>query len=38
MAALDFWEEGTSNNWEWNATTRKWGWTIAKKRKLGLIK
>jgi len=38
LAALDFWEEGTSDNWEWNSETHKWQWTIAKKKKLGLMK
>lgn len=38
MAALDFWEEGTSENWSWDSAARKWGWSESKKRKLGLIK
>ena len=38
LRALDFWEEGTSENWTWNPTTHRWEWSESKKRKLGLIK
>jgi hypothetical protein len=39
LRALDFWTEGTNENWNWNSKDHKWEWSESpKKKKFGLIK